>query len=289
MTERFYRFAGLELTVRMDEERLYENERGLEPFAVEAVSNPHWFEFSVVDELDSPVGECITEQPDLFVYQEGERQIRYINLIERRWQAAGIRVEYYGREHCVQLKRGRYPGVVGAKTVLNTIAAEHLVAREHGFIFHSSYIDWQGRGILFTAPSGTGKSTQAELWHRLRGAEIINGDRSAVRIVDGQVLAEGVPFSGSSQICVNRSLPLAAVVYLSQAPTTSIRQLQGYEAFFRIWEGCSVNTWDAEDMRLVSETVQRVSAAVPVYHLACTPDESAVIALERQLTVSGEL
>ncbi len=43
--------------------------------------------------------------------------------------------------------------------------------------FHCSYILHQNRAILFAAPSGTGKSTQAALWEKYRGAEIIIGDR----------------------------------------------------------------------------------------------------------------
>ena len=95
--------------------------------------------------------------------------------------------------------------------------------------------------------------------------------------------AEGIPFSGSSQICENCSLPLKAIVYLSQAPETTICPLTGVRAFARIWEGVSVNIWDKEDVEQVSATVQQVLERVPVYHLACTPDESAVSALEQML------
>ena len=78
-------------------------------------------------------------------------------------------------------------------------------------------------------------------------------------------------------------VPLTAVVYLKQAPQTTIRRLRGAEAFRRVWEGVSVNVWDKNDVSMVMETVSRVIESVPVWHLACTPDESAVIALEQQL------
>jgi hypothetical protein len=159
----------------------------------------------------------------------------------------------------------------------------HGFARNHGFIFHCSCIDRGGEAILFTAPSGTGKSTQADLWHQHRGTEIINGDRAAIRLAEGKLLAEGIPFAGSSQYCKNRSLPLRAIVYLGQAPRTTIRKLRGYEAFSKIWEGVSVNTWDREDLERVSAVVQKVASEIPVYHMPCTPDESAVIALEEAL------
>ena len=96
-------------------------------------------------------------------------------------------------------------------------------------------------------------------------------------------MAEGIPFAGSSPYCKNRRLPIRAIVYLGQAKETSIRILQGYEAFSKIWEGVSVNTWDKEDVELVSGAVQEVARQVSIFHMPCTPDESAVIALEDAL------
>lgn len=281
--DKFYQFAGVELAVHISEDRMYEEERTLAPFAVSAAEKPHHFRFDIVDDLTPPESEPVVICPDFHVYEEGGREVRYIGTVKDDWQSAHIRAVHDGREHGVQLKAKHFSGRIGAKTVLNSIAAEQLVARAGGFILHASYVLWEGKAILFTAPSETGKSTQAELWHTLRCAEIINGDRSAVRIADGKVCAAGVPFAGSSQICKNITAPLAAIVYLGQAKQTTIRRLGGFEAFRRIWEGVSVNTWNRGDVALVSETVQRAARSVPVYHMLCTPDESAVNALEQAL------
>lgn len=281
--EKYYRFAGLDFLIRLPEEKEYVDSWDLTPFEVDAVKSPHCFSFELAQRLEPPKGRCIAQSESFRIYEEGDWTVRYIGSVQHGWEDAYIRAAHRGTEHRVKLKASSFPEKISGHTVLTAMASEHLVAQNGGFIFHSSYIDLDGRGILFTAPSGTGKSTQAELWHSLRGAEILNGDRSAVRFADGAAIVEGVPFSGSSRICVNRTLPLTAVVYLSQAPETTIRRLKGYQAFARIWEGVSINTWDAEDMHLVSETVRRLCETVPVYHLACTPDESAVIALERML------
>ena len=267
----------------MPEELFYGNERHLAPFRVEEVGDPHWFEFEIVEDLAAPDGQLLTKNPSFCIYGSGASQVRYLGTYGERWEAAHGRVVLCGKQHQVQLKRSVYPQRVGVKAVLETVAAEHLIARNNGFIFHCSYIDIGGKAILFTAPSETGKSTQADLWHELRGAEIINGDRAAVRMIDGVAKAEGIPFAGSSQYCLNRSLPIAAIVYLGQAPVTTIRKMRGYEAFSKIWEGVSVNTWDRTDVELVSGAVKQVVETVPVYHMPCTPDESAVIALENAL------
>lgn len=281
--ERHYRFAGVELTVSMPRDICYPEGSRLDAFEVATVTDPHVFRFEIVDTLTPPAGECIVSEPAFRIYRDGNRRIRCIGSMQNGVEGAYIRASHQGRQHHVQVLTDRTAGCLGAKTILNAIEAEHLVARAGGFVFHCAYIDWKGNAILFTAPSGTGKSTQADLWNRLRGAGIVNGDRAAVRIVDGDAIAAGIPFAGSSCHCLNRSLPVAAVVYLAQAPVTSIRRIRGYEAFARIWEGVSVNTWDRTDVDLVSDAVRKLAESVPVFHLPCTPDESAVNALEQAL------
>ena len=217
------------------------------------------------------------------IYRQGELETRYVGYGMDTWKKAYMRVESNGKDHRIQYLADWFSEKISVKSVLNCLGTEHLVARADGYVFHCSYISRDGKAILFTAPSETGKSTQADLWHTHRGAQIVNGDRAVVRLADGQVIASGIPFAGSSSHCENQELPVQAIVYLAQAPETTISKLRGYQAFSRIWEGISVNTWDAKDMELVSRAVQITATQVPVFYMPCTPDESAVIALEQAL------
>ncbi|MBE6919748.1 MAG: hypothetical protein E7469_08710 [Ruminococcaceae bacterium] len=277
--EKYYRFAGVELSVSAPDEIMYEEDRHLAPFRTDCVTKPHRFTFQRVAELSAPEGKLLASEGALAVY-EG---VRYVNAIGGEWKSATLRAGHCGYDHAVEVKESVYPTGITAKTVLNAIMAEHLVLEQGGVVFHCSYIAHQGRAILFTAPSGTGKSTQAELWRKHRGAEIINGDRAAIRVTEDGVMACGIPFAGSSEYCRNETLSLAAIVYLAQAPQTTIRPLRGYESFRCIWEGCSVNTWDKADISRAADLVQRIVEEIPVYYLPCTPDESAVQALENML------
>ena len=280
--EKYYRFAGVDVAVRIPDAWMYEDDRQLAPFRIDQAEAPHIFSFEPVDVLTAPSGDLVAQIPGMMVYQEGNGYARYIGSVEDGWEKAYIRTIHGISESHAQVKVNEHITGIGVKTVLSAMGAEHLVAQAGGFLFHCAYIDIGGKAILFTAPSGTGKSTQAELWHQYRGAEVINGDRAVIRRKK-DLIAEGIPFCGSSSYCVNRTLPIAAIVYLSQAPTTSIRKLRGVETFLKIWEGVSVNTWDKEDMARVSGAVQQTATEIPTYHLACTPDESAVTALEEAL------
>lgn len=165
-----------------------------------------------------------------------------------------------------------WPGVM-----LNTILLHH-----RGLIFHASYIVTGGRAILFTAPSQTGKSTQAELWRKFRGARVVNGDKAGVTL-RGRPMAHGVPFSGTSGICENVSAPLAAIVVLSQAPDNTIRRLGPSQAAAALCPNLFADQAVSEEWALALQGLLDLVASVPVYALACTPDERAVEALERAM------
>ena len=283
MIRKNYIFAGVEIQIAMAEELMYTDDRYLAPFAVDTVTDPHVFTFEFSDSLPAPEGECTVKKPGFHVYEQGEMSVRYIGSVENGWENAYICARHNGKIHEVNLKKSQFSGRVGTHTVLSALAAEHLIAQNDGVVFHCSYIDVGDKAILFTAPSETGKSTQADLWNKYRDAEIINGDRAAIRLIDGKLHTAGIPFAGSSIHCKNRTLPLAAIVYLAQAPVTTIRRMKGYEAFARVWEGISINTWDKSDMEKASALVKKLVENVPVFYMPCTPDESAIIALEKAL------
>ncbi len=154
---------------------------------------------------------------------------------------------------------------------------------------HCSYIIYQGRAVLFAAPSGTGKSTQAALWEKHRGAEIINGDRALLFQRDGQWFAGGGSVCGSSNICKNKTAPLLAVVLLEQGEENQLLPCAAGEKFRAFLGGSAYHRWSREELEQVSTLCLRAAEGVPVLRLRCRPDEGAVNTLERALENIYEL
>ena len=155
---------------------------------------------------------------------------------------------------------------------------------EHGAVMlHSSYLIYDGQAILFTAASGVGKSTQAELWRKTLGAEVINGDRSIIREKDGRLWAFGTPYSGTSGICKNVSAPIRAIVTLEQAPENTIRTLTRKECTRFFLAQTTIQRWKPEDVIGTIELWDNFITKVPVLRLACRPDEDAVYTLKNYL------
>lgn len=285
--ERYYNIAGLDICIKGRDEEMYTNEYRLQNFAAEKKEPFQTYHFSIVDTLEESCGICIHQDSSKRIYQDYDRKIQYIGVVKTGIEGAYIRCETLGNTTNVQIKRKDVPKHITSKVVLTSLGIETLVSKASGFILHASFINVNGKAILFTAPSKTGKSTQAELWSKLRGAEIINGDRAIVRINNGNFEACGLPFSGSSEYCKNVSIPLAAIIYLEQAPETTISSFGGAKAFRKIWEQLTIPVWDRTEVEEISSNLTLLLSTIPVYRLSCTPDETAVIALEEALGKKG--
>ncbi len=250
----------------------------LQNFMMEPGQPDHTVEFDLADDLEIPEAVCLFDNAERRVYGVDGG---FVSLIGG--EKPYLRLERRGNRTLATGRREVYPDGMAGKTMLTAMEVEHLVVRSGGFLLHASCIEYRGRAIVFTAPSGTGKSTQAELWRRERGAEVLNGDRIVIRREGTGFVARDIPFSGTSGICRRGKLPLGAIVCLSQALSTTIAPLTGRWAFHKIWEGCSVHVWNSADVARCAETVSDCLTQIPVYHLACTPDLSAVEALEAVL------
>ena len=162
------------------------------------------------------------------------------------------------------------------RNIWNKIDLSRILLHRGSLILHASYIIWNGRAILFTAPSGTGKSTQAELWAEAKNAEIINGDRAVLREKDGGMWSYSLPFAGSSGICLNKSAPVRAVVVLAQAAENSVCELAPAEAIKHLYSQYALNRWNREEVEAVLGVLTKMVRKIRVVKLDCRPDQSAV-------------
>lgn len=167
--------------------------------------------------------------------------------------------------------------------ILHFLALEEGLLENNAFMLHSSFVSWLGNGILFTAPSGTGKSTQADLWQQYEDAEIYNGDRTIVRKIDGVYHGFGSPYAGSSGIYRNETAPIRAIIVLTQAPENHIERLTGTNAFVPLYRETLMNTWNPAYMEKMADLLMDAASSIPIYHLACRPDQGAVDLVKKTL------
>ena len=150
-------------------------------------------------------------------------------------------------------------------------------------VLHASYVDIGGQAILFTGPSNIGKSTQANLWSQFEGAEVINGDRAVLRKIDGKWHVFGYPCCGTSGICINRNLPLRAIVVLNQANENTVQQLTPASKIRALTAAMELYPWDGTEVDMAFHIAAEIASQVPVLKLSCRPDREAVDVLKKYL------
>ena len=148
---------------------------------------------------------------------------------------------------------------------------------------HGALVDLDGNGVVFTGYSGVGKTTQAQLWEKYLGADIINGDKLFLRCIEGKAYAYGTPWKGSSPYCLNRKVPVKAVVVLQQAKENTIEKLDSLACMEYFMPHLFLPHWDQTCLNRALDTFDQILGNVPVYLLKCRPDEDAVLMTKEQI------
>ena len=159
---------------------------------------------------------------------------------------------------------------------LRYIPLERLLLPYGRVLLHASAVDYQGKALLFSAPSGGGKSTHAALWQKHCGAQILNGDKVILYAGENGPMASGGPVAGTSGIYIPKSIPLAAVFMLRKAGYNHVRPLSQREAVLGLYGEAVKSARDARFNSDLLDCILAMKKDIPVYLLECLPHESAV-------------
>lgn len=165
----------------------------------------------------------------------------------------------------------------------NCAGIERLLYANGMYLFHCSYVEDNGGAVLFSAPSGGGKTTQAALWERYAGATMVNGDRAVLEAAGEGYLAHGLPIAGSSGVFLNRSLPVKAILIVKKARQNRATRLSQQQAFQAVFSELTINTWNHPFVLGAVDFAMQLAAKLPVYRLECRIDQGAVEAAREVL------
>jgi len=160
-----------------------------------------------------------------------------------------------------------------------------------GMFIHSSAVVVDGYAYLFSAPSGTGKSTHTKLWCREfadKGAFILNDDKPAVRLLeDGEFYAYGTPWSGKDDSSRNVRVPLGGVCVLHRGTENRIRPCAHREAVFTLLAQTG-RPFGEKGNEMMLALLDKLLAKVPVWHLECNMDPEAAHVAYEAMSVKGK-
>jgi len=153
--------------------------------------------------------------------------------------------------------------------------AEFLLSRDI-LLFHGSAIAVDGEGYLFTARSGTGKSTHTRLWREALGsrAVMINDDKPFLEFSPWGIRVWGSPWSGKHGLDNNICVPLKGVCILERGPENRICPLAAENAMAMLLHQ-SWRSSDAQSNLRAAQLVYSLSQHVPLWHMTCTKEPQA--------------
>ena len=153
--------------------------------------------------------------------------------------------------------------------------------KNRGFQLHASAVALEGKGYLFTAPCGAGKSTHAEKWRRLFGAQCINDDKPALRLTEEGWMAWGTPWSGKHDLSSPMGVRLGAIACLQRSDRNHMELLEPERSVPMLLSQC-LRQLSAEQMDAQLTLLDQLIRQVPVWLLECRDDDQAAL-LSRQM------
>ena len=273
-----YKIANVILEIKGLDEKDYSSR--LELFRTEEIIPDVIFEVNYVECLDKVNDDlCVYSDLQFAVILRNNRKFYYYRINKKTY---AIVEEIENNHYEIKLDSNFFRETIHPYFFPSLLLLERLLLPKNAFVLHSSYISVNNNGVLFTAPSGGGKSTQAELWKRVRNAKIINGDKSIVGKETGKWYAYGIPFSGSSDYCENEKHPLRAIIILKKAPENRLVRV-GLEGFSQIFSQVTVNPWDPDFCNELMDLVIDACSQIPVFIYFCTKEENSVNVLFAEL------
>lgn len=215
-----------------------------------------------------------TDEPESFVIQPTEDDLTHI-------------ADEYKK---MVLERGEKPqehgGAFYENNAIHSLLASTLLGRGV-LLIHGAAIAVDGQAYLFTARSGTGKSTHTRLWRELFGNRVtmINDDKPLLRPTKDGVIVYGSPWDGGEGLSTNTQAPLKAIIKLERGKENRMRPFKISEMIPELF-AASLRRQSSLERAQSIELQSRILSAVKLYSMKCTPYPEAVISAAKALGVS---
>ena len=156
---------------------------------------------------------------------------------------------------------------------------QYIAHLNKGFLIHASTVSYNNKGFLFSAVSGTGKSTMAELWTQC-GASVINDDRLMVMPGAEAYIAYNTPMPLYQDIC--KEVKLHKTFLIKQSKTNYIKPLPVVQGTLGLLSNCMQYLYDENQVQQRLSTLHRIAETCGVYECGFKPDTAIVELIQKQ-------
>lgn len=161
----------------------------------------------------------------------------------------------------------------------------YRIPEKNGIVYHSSSVLYKDTAVLFTADSGTGKSTHTGLWKKYFGAEIINDDSPAIRIYDDTVTVFGTPWSGTTELNMNVSAPMKALVFIERSEKNYAESVSCGDILPNFVHGMMTRPVYKASMEKAVNVLDNIAKNISFYKLGCNISREAAEIIKNKIFV----
>lgn len=241
------------------------------------------YKIDFVDEIQFNNEQIIYNREDIIVTKNNKNlESRYLNIKGLSYPYAFYK-EIDEKNRVIQVSNYFKNEFTIDTLFWSLFALEKHMIEKNSLILHCNYMVYNNYGILFSGPSGIGKSTQGNLWKKYRNASIKNGDKGLLLKDNGKWHVDGWPVCGSSEICENERHKIGVIVFLNQGKENIVTLLDKKSAIKKMISQITINYWNQDFVNKAFTLIEEICDNVNIYELTCTPDERAVEVLERAL------
>lgn len=190
-------------------------------------------------------------------------------------------INYERKKSAIEDEKEGIPVRNFSDSYLETLAVYRKIAEQmlayDTLLFHGSVIAVDGIGYLFTAKSGTGKSTHTRLWREYLDEHVImvNDDKPLLQITKNGVIAYGTPWDGKHHLSSNISVPLKAICILTRANENHIEHITKSTAYPMLLQQ-AYRPQDSLNMKKTLELLDKIADNIALYQLGCNMEIEAV-------------
>lgn len=229
--------------------------------------------------IESKIAKCVLDKNGMYHYIKYKNSDKFICLkMSYTKDYSKVYIEEIDHPH-------KYLTLTEREYVYTNQAFINRATCLGAVMIHSSCISYRGEAILFSADSGTGKSTHTNLWKELYQDEVefINDDKPIIRMIDDKVYAFGTPWSGKTDLNSNIFAPLKGIVILERGLTNTIEKVNLNEVIKTVFANIIVPNENKEIANIALSSYNKILNKVPLYRLKCN------ISLEAPKVVKEEV
>ena len=163
-------------------------------------------------------------------------------------------------------------------------AAFFYLAALHGkYALHSASNYYQEKAWLYSASSGTGKTTHVKLWEKLYAVPVLNGDLNLLGMEKAEVFVYGIPWCGTSGVYTTKKYPLGGIILLKRGTENRVCKLPQDERQLYTAQRMISPAWTEKQVDDSLLFAEKLSNRIPIRQLYCTQEPSAAAVMKEYI------